>query len=331
MNKNTPLAAFLAAAFLVGNAFAKLEVDPALPDYKPEGTVAGSVSALVTHAHEPLMASWIVAFQKYHPEATITQTSRKSEIKVYCIAFGPNTEEIYESTFGPYLQKYGYDPFHISVSMGGLNVTVRPQALAIFVHPENPLKKITMAQLDAIYSSTLRGGNAPITKWGDLGLTGEWADKPVHAYARPFNNVATWHFRDAVLRGGEFLPTCIVPGKGTSDEVIAAVEADRYGITYSAYGYKTPKVKANVLNVGAGDGKFGYPNESDVSTGLYPLSRPLELFVNRPPGKPLDPLTKEFLTFILSKQGQALVADDVADGYQPLSAQIAAKYRGKLD
>ena len=313
-------------------AAAPVAVDPSLPAYHQAGTVKGEASALVTPQLQPLMSAWIAAFQVFHPNAKINIVTRKADIRVYVIGLGPNTDEVYSSTIAPYLEKYGYDPFHVIVSMGGLRVTVRPQALAIFVHPDNPVRHVTMTQLDAMFSSTRRrGADAPIATWGDLGATGEWAAKPVHLYLRPANNVATWHFREAVLQGGLFKASGVVPGKGTTDEVIAAVEQDPDGVTYGAYGYKTDKVKANVLSVGDASGHFGDPDEVDISAGRYPLSRPLELYVNRPPGQPVDPMIKEFLRFVLSHDGQEIVTRDTADGFLPMPESIALPNRQSLE
>lgn len=273
-----------------------------------------------------LVQTWSDAFQKLQPQVKIAPTFA-ALIPEDRAALGDDTAEVFNLTTAPYLAKYGREPFRVQVSMGTFDTARHIQALGVYVHPENPLRRLTLQQLDAIYSAERRrGATADIVTWSQLGLTGVWADQPIHFYGRKKDNEVPFHFRDVVQLGAPFKAGYAEPGAGLSADVIAAVAGDRFGIGFCGFAYQNASIKRLAL---AGiDGVVIEPTPAAVASGRYPLARPLWLYVNRVPGQPLDPVIKAFLTFVLSKEGQALVA---ADNYFPLPPMIAATERLKLE
>lgn len=162
--------------------------------------------------------------------------------------------------------------------------------------------------------------------WGDLGLTGEWAARPIHAYSRQLDNEVTTHFREVVCRGAQFQGDVKIPGKGVSVDVVGAVADDPSGIGFAGFAYQSKGVKA--LALGETDaGPFHVANLENCASFRYPLDRPLHFYVNRKPGAPLDPIVREFINFVLSREGQQLNAEE---NYFPLTPELAAAQTGKL-
>jgi phosphate transport system substrate-binding protein len=210
--------------------------------------------------------------------------------------------------------KYGYKPTQIRTSY---------DALAIYVNKDNPLEKITLAQADAIFSKTRRRGGKDAKTWGDLGLTGDWAGRPISLYGRNSASGTYGFFKEHVLKTGDYKDS--VKEQPGSASVVQGVTEDRFGVGYSGIGYKTSGVKA--LQLAEKDQFFDGAYEN-VTSGKYPLSRFLFIYINKAPGKPLDPLVKEYMKLILSKEGQEVV---VKDGYDPLPASIVAEELKKLE
>lgn len=297
-----------------------------LPGYVVPAGLAGNLPITGSRPMAALLQSWLEAFQKVHPQVKAGPTLAPL-IPEDRAALGPGTAEVFAPTTAAFVAQYGYAPFRIQVSMGTFDTTRHIQALGVFVHPENPLRRLTLQQLDAIYSAERRrGAGSDISTWGQLGLTGEWANRPIHFYGRKRENEVPYHFRDVVQLGGPFKPGYAEPGSGLSADVIAAVAGDRWGIGFCGFAYQSASTKRIAL-AGA-DGVAIEPTPAAVASGRYPLARPLWLYVNRAPGRPLDPVIRSFLNFVLSKEGQALVT---ADNYFPLPPALAAAERAKLD
>ena len=325
-----PLLFAAAACWLftgAAEAWAKGEAgEPALPPYVAQPTLAGTTTTTGSRPMAALMQAWTAAFQKLQPAIKILPTL-STLVPEDRAAVGADIAEVFELTTAPYVAKYGYAPFRVQVSMGTFDTTRHIQALGVYVHPDNPLRRLTVTQLDAIFSAERRRGSAvEIVSWSQLGLNGEWADKPIHLYGRKKDNEVPFHFRDVVQLGGPFKSGYQEPGAGLSADVIAAVAADRFGIGFCGFAYQNATIKR--LALAGSDGAVVEPTPAAVASGRYPLNRPLWLYVNRAPGQPLDPLAKAFLIFVLSKEGQALVA---ADNYFPLPAAVAAAERAKTD
>jgi phosphate transport system substrate-binding protein len=289
--------------------------------------LSGRLTASGSGMMASLMERWVDAFHRAHPDTEVAFTVSPGAMPADRVALGPGLEEIFHSDDARYIEKNLCEPFRVQVSLGTFDTKGKTQALGVFVHRDNPLSRLTLAQLDAIYSSTRRRGySTDIATWGDLGLTGEWAAQPIRLYGRKLDQEVPWLFRDAVLLGGFFKRSYRAPGKGGSVDVADAVATDRFGITFVAFMHATPQVKA--LDLADRDGEFVAPNPAAVASGRYPLLRPLWLYVNRGPDAALDPLIKAFLAFALSREGQAIVA---ADGYLPLPAAVVAAERAKLE
>ncbi|MFM8983415.1 MAG: PstS family phosphate ABC transporter substrate-binding protein, partial [Spartobacteria bacterium] len=199
-------------------------------------------------------------------------------------------------------KKFGYKPTEVPVAV---------DALAVFVNKDNPVKGLTMAQVDGIFSSSRKSGSEDLTEWGQVGLTGDWAKKPFSIYGRNSASGTYGFFKDEALQKGDFKPT--VKEQPGSSAVVQGIASDLGGIGYSGIGYKTSDVHTVALGEEADE--FVEPNYENSVSGEYPLARFLYVYVNKKPGTALDPLTSEFLKFVLSKEGQEVV---VKDGYFPL-------------
>ena len=191
-------------------------------------------------------------------------------------------------------------------------------ALAIFVNKDNPIKCLTFAQADAIFSKSRRqGGREDITTWGQLGLTGEWANKPISLYGRNSASGTYGYFKEVALFDGDYKDS--VKEQPGSSTVVQGVASDKLGIGYSGVGYKTADVRTVPLSATTGAECFD-ANADNAYSGQYPIARFLYIYVNRNPNQSLDPLRSEFIRYLYSKPGQEAV---VKDGYFPVTAAIA--------
>ncbi|MEO8198684.1 MAG: PstS family phosphate ABC transporter substrate-binding protein, partial [Thermoanaerobaculia bacterium] len=211
-------------------------------------------------------------------------------------------------------KKYGYKPSMVRVAVDGL---------AVYVNKDNPLEKITFQQIDGIFSKTRKRGGKDIKTWGDLGLTGDWAAKPISIYGRNSASGTYGYFKEHPLDKGDYKDT--VKEQPGSASVVQGVTEDRFGIGYSGIGYRTSGVKPLAVSL-KGDQYFGTAAE-EVLSGRYPISRYLYVYYNAAPGKPLDPLVREFLRFVESRDGQEIV---VKDGYMPIPGRVVSEELAKL-
>jgi phosphate transport system substrate-binding protein len=205
-------------------------------------------------------------------------------------------------------KQFGYKPTALSTAI---------DMLAVYVNKDNPIRGLTLPQLDAVFSKNRKGGHPEnITLWGALGLTGEWANKPISLYGRNSASGTYGYFKEHALFTGDFKDE--VKEQPGSSSVVQGVASDRFAMGYSGIGYKTADVRAVPLAERAGEGYVEAVAEN-AYTGEYPLARSLFVYVNRKPGSPLDPLRREFVRYIFSRQGQS---DVVKDGYYPLPAAL---------
>jgi phosphate transport system substrate-binding protein len=213
-------------------------------------------------------------------------------------------------------KQYGYKPTPVRVAVDGI---------AVFVNKDNPLEKLTLQQVDAIFSKSRKGGLASdISTWGQLGLTGAWADRPISLFGRNSASGTYGYFKEHALFKGDYKDT--VKEQPGSASVVQGITEDKFAIGYSGVGYRTSGVKS--LKLAAKEGGEYYADDADdVYAGRYPLSRYLYIYVNKAPGKPLPPLVQEFLRFVLSKEGQEIV---VKDGFLPLKSPVVKEESVKL-
>jgi phosphate transport system substrate-binding protein len=310
-----------AVAFAASTHAAAVKVDPGLAEYRSTSGVSGNLKSIGSDTMNNLMTLWAEGFYKFYPNVKIEIEGKGSATAPPALVngtahFGPMSRPMKDAELDAFEKKYGYKPVAVRTCF---------DALAVYVHKDNPLKSLTMQQVDAIFSKTRRGGfKKDIRTWGDLGLTGEWADKPISIYGRNSASGTYGFFKEHALFKGDFKDE--VKEQPGSSAVVQGVASDKYAIGYSGIGYKTADVRSVPLASKAGEIAYEADLEN-VYSGDYPLARFLLLYVNKKPGEKLDPLRGEFLRFVLSKEGQEGV---IKDGYLPIPASIANEELRKL-
>lgn len=306
----------------VGVAQEVLKVDAAIAAYKKISGISGSLSSIGSDTLNNAMTLWAETFNKLYPNVRVQIEGKGSSTAPPSLIagtsqLGPMSRSMKGSETDAFEKKFGYKPTEVKTAVDGL---------ALFVNKDNPIKGLTLEQIDAIFSKTRRAGNKEdIVTWGQLGLTGDWATKPLSLYGRNSASGTYGFFKDHVLKDGDFKDT--VKEQPGSAAVVQGVSVDRYGIGYSGIGYKTSGIRATPLAVKAGQ-PFIDEGSVNVYSGKYPLARFLFVYVNKTPNKPLDPLTHEFLKLILSREGQEVV---IKDGYFSLPAKVVSEELAKLN
>lgn len=283
-----------------------------IPTYKPVDGLSGHLQSIGADTMETLMKFWIEDFQKVYPNIKMDMEAKASGTAGPALTngtadLGPVAREMLPAEEQEFEKKFGYKPFAVRVAGGSYRTPGKTHAIAFFVNEKNPIDKISYDQIDAIFSSTHKRAHKEITKWGDLGATGEWADKPIHLWGliRP-NGIA--HFLEMrIMDGGEWRSgieeRTTVGSLAALDATNQGVAKDRYAVGYSGFGNVMPGVKALALAVKTG-GTYYNGTFDEVLEQRYPLSRVIYIYVNKAPGKPLDPKIQEFLKFVLSARGQ---------------------------
>jgi phosphate transport system substrate-binding protein len=295
-------------------------VDPKLHDYKKATGVSGNLNSVGSDTLANLMTLWAEEFKRLYPNVNIQIQAAGSSTAPPALTegtsnVGPMSRAMKDKEIEAFEKKYGYKPTAIPVAI---------DALAVYVNKDNPIKGLTMAQVDAIFSATRKCGAAKdVTKWGDLGLTDAWASRDIQLYGRNSVSGTYGYFKEHALCKGDFKNT--VNEQPGSASVVQSVTASLNGVGYSGIGYKTSGVKAVPLADKAG--KMIEATEANALNGTYPLSRFLFIYVNKQPNKPLPPLEREFLKMVLAKTGQEVV---IKDGYVPLPASVAEKHMAQL-
>jgi phosphate transport system substrate-binding protein len=311
-------------------------LDPALPAFVPRrekltGTFKGASSDVLTVVAQ----AWFQKFKQYHPGVSLTISPPYAgslgaiELIKGDLDFVFVSRELKPDDIKGFKEKFGYDPLSVPIMGGSYRHFGALDAIAFYVHKDNPIEKLTFDQIDAIYSTTHHRGGKPIRTWGDLGLTGEWADKPIKAWGiKPWNGFEEF-VRQRVLSVGD------KRGEWREDisyekvvfPMAKRVADDRYAVGYSGIAYIDQPVK--VIPVSEGKGKpFEAPTYEGVAAAAYPLSRLVFFNTNKAPGKPLNPAMEEFLRFVLSREGQQIVLDHAR--YIPLRGSQAEQSRALL-
>jgi phosphate transport system substrate-binding protein len=299
-------------------ALTQVMVDANLESYKRVGGVSGNLNSIGSDTLNNLMTLWAEGFRAMYPNVNIQIEGKGSSTAPPALIegtsqLGPMSRPMKSTEIDKFEKKYGYKPTHIKVAI---------DALAVFVHKDNPIQGLSLKQVDSIFSSTYKRGGRPARTWGDVGLTGAWAQRPISLYGRNSASGTYGLFKEHVLEGGDYSDR--VKEQPGSSSVVQGVATDLGGIGYSGIGYKTSGVKALALGE---QGQVYEPSLENCMDGNYPLARFLFIYVNKKPGEPLDKLTHEFLKFVLSKAGQEIV---VKDGYYPLPAAVATDTLGGL-
>jgi phosphate transport system substrate-binding protein len=324
MKKGTAVFAVLCATLLAIGSIAaseQVKLDPALASYKAVSGVSGNISSIGSDSLNNVMTLWAETFQKFYPNAKIQIEGKGSSTAPPALIagtaqLGPMSRAMKGSEIDQFEKKYGYKPTALRTSV---------DALAVFVNKDNPIKCMSIAQVDAVFSKSRRQGyKEDVTTWGQLGLTGEWASRPISLYGRNSASGTYGFFKEHSLKNGDFKDQ--VKEQPGSASVVQGVTVDRFAMGYSGIGYTTAGVRAVPLTEKDG-GKCIEAEAEHAYNGTYPLARFLYVYVNKAPGKSLDPLTREFSKLIMSKEGQEVV---IKDGYFPIPASVAKEELSKV-
>jgi len=289
------------------------EVDPGIPDYERVGGVSGNISSVGSDTLANLMTLWAEEFNRVYPNVNVQIQAAGSSTAPPALTertsnFGPMSREMRDNEIEAFESRFGYRPTAVPVAI---------DALAVFVHKDNPLESLTMAQVDAIFSSTLRCGNPnPVLTWGQVGMTGPWERRDIQLFGRNSVSGTYGYFKETALCEGDFKNN--VNEQPGSASVVQSVSTSINAIGYSGVGYRTSSVRTVPLARNANNPSYDATPENAVS-GNYPLARFLWVYVNKEPNQPLPPLEQEFMRLILSQTGQNVV---IKDGYIPLPAQV---------
>ena len=307
---------FLAAYLASGTAFAVQTVDADVPVYQKTSGVSGNLSSVGSDTLANLMTLWAEEFKRAYPNVNIQIQAAGSSTAPPALTeatanLGPMSRKMKDKERDAFEKKYGYKPTAIPVAI---------DALAVYVNKDNPIKGMSIAQVDAAMSSTRKCGyDTDITTWGQLGLDGAWKDRSIQLYGRNSVSGTYGYFKKKALCKGDFKSN--VNEQPGSASVVQSITSSINGIGYSGIGYKTSGVRAVPLKKKSGD-EFVDATPENAVAGTYPLARFLYVYVNKHPNKPLAPLENEFFKMVLSQSGQQVV---IKDGYIPLPASVVKK------
>ena len=317
-----------------------LKADPSIPKWNP-GPVASEpeeeLPIVGADIMDEIVLGWTKIYRKQYPRLSLTLDLRASGAGGPGLASGrgqlaPVGREMFPAERKLFVDKFGYEPLEIKVATGSVGSLGKTATSVILVDKSNPLDCLSLPQLDAIYSKTRKLGYKTVNTWGDLGLGGEWANRPIHLYGLKAVNGIEQYFKAIAMDNGEYKDNIeFVKGKGFTHAFTVAAEmmADKPGgLTYALLANVTPNVK--VLKVAPTQGGTCYePNVENVYSHKYPFSRYVYVYVNKAPGKPLEPKVKEFLKLVLSQEGQQVVADERV--FIPLLPSVVKEELKKLD
>ncbi|MDH3608790.1 MAG: phosphate ABC transporter substrate-binding protein PstS family protein [Gammaproteobacteria bacterium] len=301
---------------------AESSVDAELGEYAATSGVSGNLSSVGSDTLANLMTLWAEEYKRFYPNVNIQIQAAGSSTAPPALTegtsnLGPMSRKMKDKELASFEKKFGYKPTAIPVAI---------DALAVYVHKDNPIQGMTIADVDAIFSNTRKcGGESDLSAWGDLGLEGNWAKRDIQLFGRNSVSGTYGYFKKKALCKGDFKST--VNEQPGSASVVQSVSSSLNGIGFSGIGYKTSGVKAVPLSKKADGEKIAATSENAIS-GDYPLARFLYVYVNKAPGKPLSPLESEFIRMVLSTQGQKVV---IKDGYIPLPSKVADKALASID
>ncbi len=311
----------LGISLLAASSVHAVSVDKGVPEYKTVSGISGNLSSVGSDTLANLMTLWAESFKRSYPNVNIQIQAAGSSTAPPALTeatsnFGPMSRKIKSKEIAAFEDRYGYKPTAIPVAI---------DALAVYVNKDNPIKGLAIPDVDAVFSSTRKcGADNNITKWGELGLSGNWKNRDIQIYGRNSVSGTYGYFKKKALCKGDYKNN--VNEQPGSASVVQSVSSSVNGIGYSGIGYKTSGVRAVHLTKQPG-GKFIDATPENAVSGTYPLSRFLYVYVNKHPNKELSPLDQEFIKLVLSKQGQEIV---IKDGYIPLPEKVVKKYLGEI-
>ncbi len=306
---------------LASASVSAVSVDKEIPVYKSTSGISGNLSSVGSDTLANLMTLWAESFKRSYPNVNIQIQAAGSSTAPPGLTeatsnIGPMSRKMKDKEIAAFEDRYGYKPTAIPVAI---------DALAVYVNKDNPVKGMSIADVDAVFSSTRKcGGKNDVSRWGDLGLTGNWKNRDIQMFGRNSVSGTYGYFKKKALCKGDFKNN--VNEQPGSASVVQAITSSVNGIGYSGIGYKTSGVRSVPLTKKAG-GKYVDATADNAVSGKYPLSRFLYVYVNKHPNKPLPPLEREFIKLILSQAGQEIV---IKDGYIPLPAKVVDKYLSNL-
>ncbi len=293
-----------------------LEVDAGIAGYQKSSGVSGNLNSVGSDTLANLMTLWAESFKRFHPSVNIQIQAAGSSTAPPALTegtsnLGPMSRKMKSNEIEAFEAKFGYKPTPVPVAI---------DALAVYVHKDNPVSGLSVPQVDAIFSATRKCGYpSDILKWGDLGLDGEWADRAVQLYGRNSVSGTYGYFKKKALCKGDFKDS--VNEQPGSASVVQGVTKSLNGVGYSGIGYRTSGIRPVPLSKEQ-DGELIDATPANAVSGAYPLGRFLYVYVNKHPNQPLAPLERAFMKMVLSKEGQQVV---IKDGYIPLPAKVVEK------
>lgn len=325
MKMKTPwllLSVFYVTLAGVSLADETIHVDQHIMSYTKVGGVSGNLNSIGSDTMNNLMTYWAEGFNKVYPNVKVQIEGKGSTTAPPALIsgtaqIGPMSRAVKPTEIDAFEKKYGYKPTEIKTAL---------DALAVYVNKDNPIKGLSLPQVDAVFSKTRKGGyKEDVKTFGQLGLTGEWAKRPISLYGRNSASGTYGFFKERALFKGDYRNE--VKEQPGSASVVQGVTEDRYAIGYSGIGYKTSGVRAVPLSFKEGE-PYQDADMENVMSGSYPLARFLYVYINKKPGQPLDPLVREFVKFILCREGQEVV---IKDGYIPLPASVVERELKKIE
>jgi len=297
-------------------------LDSALKSYVKVTGISGNVNSIGSDTLNNLMTLWAEGFRKQYPNVKIQIEGKGSSTAPPALIegtaqLGPMSRAMKSTEVDAFERKFRYKPTAFPVAI---------DALAVYVNKDNSVQGFTMTQVDAIFSKTRRfGAPTNLERWAQLGITGEVAELPISIYGRNSASGTYGFFKEYALKNGDYKDE--VKEQPGSASVVQGITEDQAGIGYSGIGYMTSGVRAIPLAEKEG-APFVAPTQQNAMNGSYPLWRHLLVYVNKAPNKPLDPLVREFIKFIYSKEGQAIV---IKDGFFPLPQSVIEKELAKFE
>lgn len=316
------LPAIFAAMLFSTQGATALDVDAVIPAYEKTSGVSGNLSSVGSDTLANLMTLWAEAFKRFYPGVNIQVQAAGSSTAPPALTegtanLGPMSRKMKANEIQAFENRHGYKPTAIPVAI---------DALAVYVHKDNPLASLSIPQVDALFSATRKCGHpADIAVWGDIGLGDDWKGRAVQLFGRNSVSGTYGFFKDVALCKGDFKNT--VNEQPGSASVVQSITKSLNGIGYSGIGYRTSGVRAVSIAPKEGAEAIAATAENAVS-GQYPLGRFLYIYVNKRPNEPLPPLEGAFLSMVLSQQGQQVV---IKDGYIPLPARVVEKTLAALN
>jgi len=316
------------------------------PEYTPGPPTPGTIRVWGNDFMTKLQGIWEEGFRKSHPEIQFQDTLKSSAQGIGALYTGVADlgllgREVWPSEVLGFQKMFNYEPLGIAAATGSFDTEGKTWPFIIFVNKTNPISRMTMQQLDAVFGTGLkRGAKEPITKWGELGLTGAWANRPIHVYGYDMSIPGfTYAFQQIVFKGSdkwtgdlrEYYNAHHPDGKlihTAGDLMLDDLAKDPDGIAFTGMQFKNSGVKYLAIAENE-NGPYVEPTLQTTADRTYPMVRCIYIFLNRTPGTPIDPKLKEFLRYVLSRQGQEDVKKE--GDFLPLTPALLREQLRKLE